>query len=156
MATGVKPVPDGYHAVTPLLVVNDAARAIEFYKTAFGAVERMRMAGPGGKIAHAEITVGDSVIMLADEFPDWGEVGPKADGKSPVRIALYVEDVDEVAKRAVAAGAKILIPVADQFYGDRSGRLADPFGHLWIIATHKEDVSPGEMEKRMEALAKKS
>jgi PhnB protein len=156
MATGVKPVPDGYHAVTPLLVVNDAARAIEFYKSAFGAVERMRMAGPGGKIAHAEMTIGDSVIMLADEFPEWGDVGPKADGKSPVRIALYIDGVDEVARRAVAAGAKVLIPVADQFYGDRSGRLADPFGHLWIIATHKEDVSPGEMQKRMEALAKKS
>lgn len=156
MAIGVKPIPDGYYAVTPLLVVDDAARAIDFYKTAFGAVERMRMAGPGGKIAHAEMTIGDSVIMLADEFPDWGDVGPQADGKSPVRIALYVEDVDEVARRAVAAGAKILIPVADQFYGDRSGRLADPFGHLWIIATHKEDVSPGEMQKRMEALGKKS
>ena len=156
MATGVKPIPDGYHAVTPLLVVNDAARAIEFYKSAFGAVERMRMAGPGGKIAHAEMTIGDSVIMLADEFPEWGDVGPKADGKSPVRIALYIDGVDEVARRAVAAGAKVLIPVADQFYGDRSGRLADPFGHLWIIATHKEDVSPGEMQKRMEALAKKS
>jgi len=156
MATGVKPIPDGYHAVTPLLVVNDAARAIEFYKSAFGAVERMRMAGPGGKIAHAEMTIGDSVIMLADEFPEWGDVGPKADDNSPVRIALYIDDVDEVARRAVAAGAKVLIPVADQFYGDRSGRLADPFGHLWIIATHKEDVSPGEMQKRMEALAKKS
>jgi PhnB protein len=156
MAPGVKPIPDGYHAVTPLLVVSDAARAIQFYKTAFGAKERMRMAGPGGKIAHAEMTIGDSVIMLADEFPEWGDMGPKADGNSPVRIALYVEDVDEVAKRAVAAGAKLLIPVADQFYGDRSGRLADPFEHLWIIATHKEDVSPGEMQKRMEALAKKS
>jgi PhnB protein len=156
MTERVKPIPDGYHAVTPMLVVNDAARAIEFYKSAFGAVERMRMAGPGGKIAHAEMTVGDSVIMLADEFPDWGDVGPTADGKSPVRMGLYVEDVDEVAKRAVAAGAKILVPVADQFYGDRSGRLIDPSGHVWIIATHKEDVSPEEMQKRMEAFTKKS
>jgi len=156
MATRVKPVPDGFHAVTPLLVVNDAARAIEFYKTAFGAKERMRMAGPGGKIVHAEMTIGDAVIMVADEFPEWGDLGPKSAGDSPVRIALYVDDVDEVAKRAVTAGAKVLIPVADQFYGDRCGRLADPFGHLWIIATHKEDVSPGEMQKRMEALSKKS
>ncbi len=156
MAARVKPVPDGYHAVTPLLVVNDAARAIEFYKTAFGAKERMRMTGPGGKIVHAEVTIGDAVIMLADEFPEWGDLSPKSAVDPPVRIALYVDDVDEVAKRAVTAGAKVLIPVADQFYGDRSGRLADPFGHLWIIATHKEDVSPGEMQKRMEALSKKS
>lgn len=156
MDTRVKPIPDGYHAVTPVLVVNDAARAIEFYKTAFGAKQRMRMTGPGGKIVHAEMTIGNAVFMVTDEFPEWGELGPKSAVDSPVRIALYVDDVDEVAKRAVAAGAKILIPVADQFYGDRGGRLADPFGHLWIVATHKEDVSPGEMQKRMDALSKKS
>ena len=152
----VKPIPDGYHAVTPFLVVSDAARAMEFYKVAFGAKERMRMAGPGGKIVHAEMTIGDAVIMVADEFPEWGNLSPESLNGSPVRMALYVEDVDDVASRAVAAGAKVLIPVADQFYGDRSGRLADPFGHLWIVATHIEDVSPGEMQKRMDALSKKS
>ena len=152
----VKPIPDGYHAVTPFLVVSDAARAMEFYKAAFGAKERMRLAGPGGKIVHAEMTIGDAVIMVADEFPEWGNLSPESLNGSPVRMALYVEDVDDVASRAVAAGAKVLIPVADQFYGDRSGRLADPFGHLWIVATHIEDVSPGEMQKRMDALSKKS
>jgi PhnB protein len=156
MMSRVKPIPDGYHAVTPFLVVSDAARAMEFYKAAFGAKERMRMAGPGGKIVHAEMTIGDTVIMVADEFPEWGNLSPESLNGSPVRMALYVEDVDDVASRAVAAGAKVLIPVADQFYGDRSGRLADPFGHLWIVATHIEDVSPGEMQKRMDALSKKS
>jgi PhnB protein len=156
MMSRVKPIPDGYHAVTPFLVVSDAARAMEFYKAAFGAKERMRMAGPGGKIVHAEMTIGDAVIMVADEFPEWGNLSPESLNGSPVRMALYVEDVDDVASRAVAAGAKMLIPVADQFYGDRSGRLADPFGHLWIVATHIEDVSPGEMQKRMDALSKKS
>jgi PhnB protein len=156
MMSRVKPIPDGYHAVTPFLVVSDAARAMEFYKVAFGAKERMRMAGPGGKIVHAEMTIGDAVIMVADEFPEWGNLSPESLNGSPVRMALYVEDVDDVASRAVAAGAKVLIPVADQFYGDRSGRLADPFGHLWIVATHIEDVSPGEMQKRMDALSKKS
>jgi PhnB protein len=156
MMSRVKPIPDGYHAVTPFLVVSDAARAMEFYKAAFGAKERMRMAGPGGKIVHAEMTIGDAVIMVADEFPEWGNLSPESLNGSPVRMALYVEDVDDVASRAVAAGAKVLIPVADQFYGDRSGRLADPFGHLWIVATHIEDVSPGEMQKRMDALSKKS
>jgi PhnB protein len=155
MMSRVKPIPDGYHAVTPFLVVSDAARAMEFYKAAFGAKERMRMAGPGGKIVHAEMTIGDAVIMVADEFPEWGNLSPESLNGSPVRMALYVEDVDDVASRAVAAGAKVLIPVADQFYGDRSGRLADPFGHLWIVATHIEDVSPGEMQKRMDALSKK-
>jgi PhnB protein len=156
MMSRVKRIPDGYHAVTPFLVVSDAARAMEFYKVAFGAKERMRMAGPGGKIVHAEMTIGDAVIMVADEFPEWGNLSPESLNGSPVRMALYVEDVDDVASRAVAAGAKVLIPVADQFYGDRSGRLADPFGHLWIVATHIEDVSPGEMQKRMDALSKKS
>jgi PhnB protein len=152
----VKAIPDAYRAVTPVLVVNDAARAIEFYRSVFGARERMRMSGPGGKIAHAEMTIGDAVIMVADEFPEWGDLSPKSGIDPTVRIALYVDDVDDVAKRAVAAGATIVIPVTNQFYGDRSARLADPFGHLWIIATHIEDVSPGEMQKRMDALLSKS
>ena len=156
MADKVKPFPEGFHAVNPVLVVNGAAQAIEFYISAFGAKERMRLVEPGGKIAHAEMTIGDAVFMVKDEFPEWGDRSPDPAGGSPVRIGLYVDDVDEVAKRAVAAGAKILIPVGDQFYGDRSGRLADPFGHIWIISTHKEDVSPEEMKRRMDALSKKS
>ena len=154
--SGVKAIPDGYHAVMPVLVVNDAKRALEFYSAVFGAKERMRMMGPGGKIAHAEMAIGEAVFMLADEFPEWGDHGPQSGVDPTVRISLYVDDVDAVAKRAVAAGAKIRIPVANQFYGDRSGRLVDPFGHLWIIATHVEDVSPEEMQRRMDALAKKS
>jgi PhnB protein len=156
MPAKVKSIPDGYHAVTPALVVSDAARAIAFYANAFGAIERMRLPGPGGKIIHAEMSIGDSAIMINDEFPDWGDVGPRAGARSPVRIGLYVDDVDDVVKRAVAAGAKVLIPVADQFYGDRSGRLEDPFGHVWIVGTHKEDVSPEEIARRMAALAKDS
>ncbi len=156
MAAGVTPIPNGLHAVTPVLVVNDAARAIGFYEAAFGAKERKRVTGPGGKIVHAELTIGDAVIMVMDEFPEWGDVSPKQAADSAVRIALYVDDVDDVARRAVNAGAKILIPVADQFYGDRSCRLADPFGRLWTVGTHKEDVSPGEMQRRMEALSRKS
>jgi PhnB protein len=156
MADKVKHVPEGFHAVNAVLVVNGAAQAIEFYKTAFGAKERTRLTGPGEKIVHAEMAIGDAVFMVKDEFPEWDDRGPKLTEGSPVRIALYIEDVDELAKRAVDAGAKILIPVADQFYGDRSGRLADPFGHIWIISTHKEDVSAGEMKRRMDALSKKS
>src|SRR5262249_23063558 len=143
MTGKVKAIREGYHSVTPYLMVNEAARAIEFYKKAFGAVELMRMPMPGGKIAHAEIKIGNSPIMLADEFPgmeDKGARSPKQIGASSVIIALYVEDVDALAKQAVAAGAKLVIPVEDQFYGDRSGRLIDPFGHVWVIATHKEDV----------------
>ena len=151
----VKPIPDGYQAVTPLLVVDGAARAMEFYGAVFGAKERMRMAGPGGTIVHAEMTIGDSALMIADANPETGDLGPRA-GQSPVRIAIYVEDVDDVARRAVAAGAKILIPIADQFYGDRGGRLEDPFGHVWIVQTHIEDVSPDEMRRRMEAFSKES
>jgi PhnB protein len=156
MATRVKSIPDGCHAVTPALVVNDAARAIAYYEKAYGAKERMRLPGPGGKIVHAELAIGDSAIMISDEFPERGDLGPKSGVRSPVRIGLYVDDVDDVVKRAVAAGAKILIPVADQFYGDRSGRLEDPFGHIWIVGTHKEDVSPDEIQRRMAALAKDS
>ena len=154
MAPKVKSIPEGYHAVTPALVVGDAARALAFYAAAFGAKERMRLPGPGGKVAHAEMSVGDSAFMVSDEFPDWGNVGPRPGVPSPVRIGLYVDDVDATVRRAVAAGAKVLIPVADQFYGDRSARLEDPFGHTWIVATHKEDVSPEEIVRRMAALPK--
>ena len=143
-----KPIPDGYHTATPYLIVNDAAGAIEFYKRAFGATEVMRMAQPNGKIGHAEIKIGDSPIMLADESPEMGARGPKSFGGSPVSILLYVEDVDTTFSRAVAAGAKVQRPVADQFYGDRTGGVEDPFGHVWYIATHTENVSPEEMRKR--------
>ena len=147
----VKPVPDGYHTVTPYLIVGDAAAAIEFYKRAFGATERMRLADPSGKVGHAEIVIGDSAVMLADEFPEMGARGPKSLGGSPVGLAVYVEDVDAMAERAVAAGATVVRPVQDQFYGDRSGTFEDPFGHKWTLATHKEDVSPEEMTRRFEA-----
>ena len=151
MTSKPKPVPDGYHTATPYLIVNGAAQAIEFYKKAFGATELMRMAQPGGKIGHAEIKIGDSPIMLADESPDVGARSPQSIGGSPVSIMLYVEDVDKIFSQAVAAGAKVKRPVADQFYGDRTGGIEDPFGHLWYIATHKEDVSPEEMRKRAAA-----
>ena len=154
METEVKPVPEGYHTVTPYLIIRDAARAIEFYKKAFGASELVRMPAPGGKIGHAEIKIGDSHIMLADESPEMGYRGPQSIGGSPVSIVLYLEDVDAVVGQAVAAGAKLVRPVEDQFYGDRSGGLEDPFGHSWHISTHIEDVPPEEMKKRMAALKK--
>ena len=147
----VQPVPEGYHTATPYLIINGAASAIEFYKKAFGATELMRMPGPGGRIGHAEIRIGDSPIMLADEAPEMSFRGPQSLGGSPVSILLYVEDVDAVFDQAVAAGAKVQRPVADQFYGDRTGGVTDPFGHIWYIATHKEDVSPEEMQKRAAA-----
>ena len=150
----VKPIPDGYHSVTPYLIVKGAARAIDFYKNVFGASERMRMNGPNGTIGHAEIEVGDSVVMLADEFPDMGFRSPQSVGGTAVTLVLYVEDVDPCFDRAVAAGAKRLRPVEDQFYGDRSGTLEDPFGHVWTISTHKEDVPPEELRRRAEALMK--
>jgi PhnB protein len=147
----VKPIPDGYHTATPYLIVQGGANAIEFYKKAFGATELFRMADPGGRVMHAEIKIGNSPIMLADEFPEMGYRGPKALGGTPVSILLYVEDVDARASQAVAAGAKVQRPVKDQFYGDRSGTFEDPFGHVWTIATHKEDVPPEEMSKRAAA-----
>jgi PhnB protein len=150
----VKPVPDGYHTVTPYLIVNDAVRALAFYKKAFGAQELYRLEGPGGRIGHAEIQIGDSRIMLADEHPEFGAVSATTLGGTPVSICLYVADVDAWAQRAVAAGAEVLRPVKDQFYGDRSGTVADPFGHKWTIATHKEDLSPEEVHRRFEALMK--
>jgi PhnB protein len=150
----VKPIPEGYHAVTPYLVIKGATAAIDYYKKVFGATERMRMDAPGGTIGHAELVIGDSTIMLADEFPDMGFRSPKTIGGSPVSLVLYVEDVDTVFKRAVGAGAKELRPVADQFYGDRMGTLEDPFGHVWSVATHTEDVSPDEMERRAGEYAK--
>jgi PhnB protein len=154
MATSVKPVPEGYHNVTPYLIVDGASGAIEFYKKAFGASERMRMAAPGGRLGHAEIQIGDSRIMLADEFPDMGVRGPKAFGGAPVNLYLYVEDVDGVAKRAIAAGAKEVRPIKDQFYGDRSGTFEDPYGHVWHISTHKEDIPADELRRRADAAMK--
>ena len=147
-----KPIPEGYHTATPYLIVRDAASAIEFYKKAFGATELFRMDAPGGKIGHAEIKIGNSPIMLADEVPEIGARGPQSYGGSPVTILLYVEDVDAVFNQAVAAGAKVQRAVADQFYGDRSGGVTDPFGHVWYVATHKEDLSPEEIRKRAAAL----
>ncbi len=144
-------IPDGYHTETPYLTVDGAAAAIEFYKKAFEAKEIMRMPGPGGRIGHAEIQIGNSRIMLADESPAMGSRGPKALGGSPVGLMLYFQDVNKVFNRALAAGAKQTRPVKNQFYGDRSGNLEDPFGHNWIIATHIEEVPPKEMEKRMKA-----
>jgi PhnB protein len=150
----VKPISDGYHTATPYLIVKNAAAALEFYKQAFGAVELMRFVGPDGRVGHAEIRIGDSPIMLADEFPEMGARGPELLGGSPVSLLLYVEDVDARYSQAIAAGAKAVRPVMDQFYGDRSGCLKDPFGHNWSLATHKEDVSSEEMQRRCEAAMK--
>jgi PhnB protein len=147
----VKAIPHGYHTATPYLFVQGAARAIDFYKAAFKAKELMRMAAPGGRVGHAQIKIGDSYIMLSDESPDMGARGPKTLGGTPVMLYLYVKDVDAVVAQAVAAGAKLVHPVKDQFYGDRSGGLEDPFGHVWHVATHKEDVPPKELRKRAEA-----
>lgn len=151
----VKPIPAGFHTVTPYLTVNNAAAAIDFYKRAFGAQEVVRMDAPQGKIGHAELKIGDSMVMLADEMPASGTRSPQALGGTAVGIMLYVADVDSVFKQATAAGAKVESPVADMFWGDRYGKLTDPFGHSWSIATHKEDVAPQEMGRRAkEAMAK--
>jgi PhnB protein len=144
----VKPIPDGYPQVTPYLCVDGAKAAIEFYSKILGATERMHMPGPDGKIGPAERALGDSLIMLADEYPEMGIRGPKAVGGTPVTISIYVEDADAVFDAAVAAGATALRPVENQFYGDRIGQFEDPFGHRWSVATHVEDVPPDEMEKR--------
>ena len=149
-----RPIPMGYHTLTPYLIVKGAAGAIEFYKKAFGATEVMRLEAPGGKVGHAEIKIGDSHVMLADEMPEMGHKGPQTLGGTPVSILIYVEDVDARYKQAVAAGAKPMRPVADQFYGDRAGTLSDPYGHVWSIATHKEDVSREELERRFKEMMK--
>jgi PhnB protein len=149
-----KVIPDGYHSVTPYLIVKGADRAIDFYKNVFGASQRMRMDGPNGTVGHAEIEIDGSVIMLADEFPDMGFRSPRSLGGTGVSLHLYVKEVDSCFSRAVAAGAKALRPVQDQFYGDRSGTVEDPFGHVWTISTHKEDLSPEELRKRAEAVMK--
>ncbi|MDT5263254.1 MAG: PhnB protein [Acidobacteriota bacterium] len=151
MSNEVKPIPDGYHSVTPYLIVGDGARALEFYKQAFGATELFRMDAPGGKIGHAEIKIGDSHIMLADEHPEMNARSPQTIGGSPVSLMLYVSDVDATVGKAVEAGAKLTRPVANQFYGDRTGGIEDPFGHAWYIATHVENVAPEELQKRAAA-----
>jgi len=148
----VSPFPEGYHRLTPYLVVDGAAKAIDFYSKHFGAAEFVRMAGPNGSVMHAEMKIGDSVFMLADPAPEMGFKAPGAFGGSPVSLLLYVENVDDVVAGAVAGGARLLRPVEDQFYGDRTGTLADPFGHVWTVATHKEDVTPEEMKRRMASM----
>jgi len=146
----VKAIPEGYEAVTPYIIVCDAAAAIDYYKKAFGATEIMRFPDAQGRVSHAEVRIGKGVVMLAEEMPD--HPGPQKFGGSPVSLMFYVDDVDAVHARAVAAGGKVTRPVADQFYGDRSGGITDPFGHTWWISTHKEDVSAAEMQKRMQAM----
>lgn len=155
MADKVKPIPDGYHAITPYLAVRGGVAALEFYKKAFGATEHFRMPAPDGKIGHAEMQVGNSRFMLADEYPDMDFKGPQSYGGTGCSYYLYVENCDEVFKQAIAAGAKELRPMQDQFYGDRSGQIEDPFGHRWSIATHVEDLSAEEIGKRAaEVMAK--
>ncbi len=145
------PIPADYPRVTPYLIVDGAAAAIDFYKSVLGATERMRMGGPEGKVGHAELEIGNSVVMLADEHPELGARSPRSIGGSPISLMLYVEDVDTTVSQAVEAGAKLTKPVEVQFYGDRTGGVEDPFGHAWYIATHVEDVSPEELQKRAAA-----
>lgn len=150
----VKPIPEGYHTLTPFLTVRDAVRAIEFYKEAFGAKERGVMKGPDGKVMHAELMIGDSIIMLSDEFPEYGALSPQSSGGAGMGLHIYVDGVDAAFDRAVKAGAQIEMPVTDQFWGDRYGKLKDPFGHKWSIATHTKDMSGDEMKRSMdEAMA---
>ena len=148
----VKPIPDGYHTITPYIIVKGAGAALDFYKKAFGATEQLRMPGPDGRVMHAEITIGDSPVMLADECPEMGATAPGA--KSPVTMHLYVDNVDAFVDRAVTAGAKVTRPVANQFYGDRSCGLECPFGHSWYVATHIEDVPPDELNRRAAEMMK--
>jgi len=153
MNTSIKPIPDGFHTLTPYLAICGATEAIDFYKRAFGARERSRMPGPDGKsIGHAEIVIGNSIIMLSDEVPQFGNRSPQTLNGTPVTFALYVEDADAAYKRAVDAGAKVLRPIADQFYGDRAGTVIDPYGYQWSLMTHKEDVAPEELNKRLQEL----
>jgi PhnB protein len=151
VTAAAKPIPEGYHTVTPYLIFTGASDAITFYKNALGAEEVMRIGGPGGKVGHAEIRIGDSRIMLADERPELQALSPKTIGGSPVSIHLYVEDVDAAVERAVKAGAKLIRPVADQFYGDRTGEVEDPYGYRWFIATRKEDLTVEEIRRRAAA-----
>jgi uncharacterized glyoxalase superfamily protein PhnB len=151
MKNGVKAVPDGFHTVTPHLILKNGSAAIEFYKKAFGAKELFQMPGPDGRLMHAEIVIGDSIVMLADEFPEMGARGPQTLGGSTVTISLYVEDMDAVFNQALAAGAQVRMPPMDMFWGDRYGQVTDPFGHVWSLCTHKEDVSPEELAKRAQA-----
>ena len=154
MAKGkVTPVPKGYHSATPYLVMDGASKALEFYKHAFDATERMRLPAPGGRVGHAEMTIGDSIVMLADEHDEMGARGPRTYGGSPVSLVLYVEDADATVKKAVSAGAKLVNPVENKFYGDRMGTIEDPFGHRWHVATHQEDVPPDEMARRAAAMS---
>ena len=146
----VNPIPQGYHTVTPNLVVQDAAAALDFYRRAFGADETLRMPGPGGKIMHAEFRIGDSVLMLAEEMPDMGNKSPRTLDGSPVSFYVYISDVDAAYKRAIDAGGKEVMPVADMFWGDRAGWLEDPFGHKWALAQHVADLSPEEIQKGQE------
>lgn len=148
----VKPIPDGYHSITPYLVLHDATAAIEYYKRAFGAIETLRLPAPGGRIGHAELLIGDSVVMLADENPQMGAKSAKTIGGSPISIMLYVENVDQAFPKALAAGGQQLRPLTTQFYGDRSGTFEDPFGIAWTLGTHIEDVSAEEIQKRMAAM----
>jgi PhnB protein len=150
----VKPIPDGYGSVTPYLIVNGASKALDYYKMAFGAQELMRFDGPNGSIMHAEFQIGSSRLMIADESPDMGYKSPQTIGGSGTSLMLYVDDVDSTFERAITGGAKVMQAVTNQFYGDRTGSLTDPFGHIWTIATHVEDVSEEEMQKRMEAASR--
>lgn len=147
----VNPIPEGYHSVTPYLSIKGAAKAIDYYKEVFGATELFRMGAPDGKIGHAEIKIGNSPIMLADEFPEMEFVSPQTLGGSPIGLMIYVDDVDTMFNKAIGAGATEVKPLQDQFYGDRSGTLKDPFGHVWTVATHVEDVAPEELQKRAAA-----
>ena len=151
MMGNAKPIPDGYHSITPYLIIDGAAEALEYYKKAFGAIELFRM-DHEGKVGHAEMKIGDSPFMLSDEHPSEGYRGPKAYGGSPLGLMIYVDDVDTVFRQALEAGGIEKKPIQDQFYGDRSGTLTDPFGHVWTVATHKEDVAPEEIEKRLAAM----
>ena len=154
-AKRVAPIPKGYHAVTAYLSVQNAAQALDYYKRAFGAKELLRMPMPDGKVGHAEIMIGDSHVMLADEMPGMGFVGPQSRGGTTVQLHLYVRDVDGIVQKALAAGGTLTRPIEDKFYGDRAGTIEDPYGHVWYIATHTEDVPPKEIKRRMEEMAKK-
>ncbi|HLG19065.1 MAG TPA: VOC family protein [Bdellovibrionota bacterium] len=151
MAKKANWIPEGYHAVTPYLTIRNAAKALEFYKKAFGAEELTRMPGPGGSLMHAEIKIGDSIVMMGEEAPDRGQKSPQGLNGTPVGLFIYVKDVDKAFQRAADAGAKAIMPVADMFWGDRYGQLEDPFGHRWSLGTHKEDLTPAEIEKRAQA-----